>query len=362
MTTPLRTMDYAEVVQKTKHDIMRERIPFAVMVELTHRCNLRCVHCYCPPTAPAKGELTLAEWETIFDKLAEAGTIQVALTGGDPLLRRDFSEIYLAAKKRGFLVIVFTNATLITDPILELFSTHRPRRLEVSLYGRSEAVYTAVTQVQGAHRHCYEIVRRLVERGIPLELKTVAMTLTKDEVYEMKAFAAEIGVPFHFDGRIHPRIDGSFKPLRYRLPPKELAELEASSPEGLHALAENYEFAPRYDKGNESVFQCGAGLLTATVDPYGRLHLCIVLRKPGFDLLHGDFQDVWQGPVRALRDVKRAPGGMTRPNQNAWAERCPGLSYLEHGEFDRQSEYIREVSEAEQEAVRRRTRGQRIAT
>ncbi|MBI4612840.1 MAG: radical SAM protein [Planctomycetes bacterium] len=269
----LSTIEHEDLLARDRERILGDRVPFSVTVELTHRCNLRCVHCYCPPSAPARGEQEVEELARLFDELAHAGTLQLALTGGEPLLRPDFEEIYVAAKRRGFLVVVFTNATLVTERHLELWTAYRPARVEVTLYGQSESVHAAVTRVPGAGAHVRENVRRMVARGISVELKTVALTLTRRELGEMRAFAGELGVPFRVDGRIHPRLDGSFRPLAYRLPPEEVAPSQANSLPGCSAGPA--PAAPRASRAG-SVFLCGAGLTGATIDPYGRLHICTI--------------------------------------------------------------------------------------
>ncbi len=351
MTATIKAMDFGDVLLRNRPRFIRERIPYSVMVELTHRCNLRCVHCYCPPRAARKGELTVEEFGVVFDKLAEAGTGQVCLTGGDPLLRPDFAEIYVEAKKRGFLVIVFTNGALVNDEHLDLWTSYRPRRIEITLYGKSERVYDELTQVRGAHRVVYENVRKLLDRGLPIELKTVALTLTRDEVLEMMAFAEDLGVAFRFDGRIHPRIDGSFKPLAYRLKPGDLADLETSTSKGSDFLVRQYETMERLDGNGDNAFSCGAGMLAATVDPYGRLHLCTIARVPGMDLLHNDFSTIWNGEVKEIRSLKRNAEAQDLADREGWIDKCPGFSRLEKGDLSAASDFLVDLARAEKRKI-----------
>lgn len=350
--TEMKTIAFEEFLRPHASRMIRERIPHSVMVEITHRCNFRCVHCYCPPRALRTGELTVDEFGRVFDQLAEAGTLQVVLTGGDPLLRPDFPEIYRAAKERGFLLVVYTNAALVTESIVDLFSAYRPRRVEVTLYGLSEATHDAVTRIKGAHRHVYDNIRRMLDRGLSVTLKSVALTLTAHEIHRMKAFADDLGVDFRFDGRIHPRIDGSFKPLDYRLSPEALVEVETSLPEAEEQLRVQYEQLPAYDSDDGAVFMCGAGVVSATVDPYGRLHLCTTLRKPGFDLLAGQLPESWNGEVRRIRAARRSPAALEAARQEGWVEKCPGFSYLEQGDLETISPFILDVARAEKRAVR----------
>src|SRR5436190_1139417 len=96
--------------------------PFLCQWEITCRCNLRCVMCYTDcynSPANIKDELSTAEILRIMDEVALAGCLELVLTGGEPLARPDFFEIYGHAKTKGFLVTLFTNGTLITETIAD---------------------------------------------------------------------------------------------------------------------------------------------------------------------------------------------------------------------------------------------------
>ena len=95
-----------------------KRVPFGFDLEITARCNNDCRHCYINLSAgnrEAQGkELALSEIETIASQAVELGALWVLITGGEPLLRKDFFDIYKMLKKKGLLVSVFTNACLVT--------------------------------------------------------------------------------------------------------------------------------------------------------------------------------------------------------------------------------------------------------
>ncbi len=138
----LPTETFAEAFNATA---VAERIPFQAHFELTYRCNFDCVHCFVvqPPT---RGELSTAEVKDALDQLRDLGTLHLVLSGGEPLTRPDFAELYVHAKRQGFLVTVFSNGALLKAPILELFRAYPPYKVEVSLYGATERTYQAVTQ------------------------------------------------------------------------------------------------------------------------------------------------------------------------------------------------------------------------
>lgn len=137
-------MRYADWGNRMNVRAMELRIPYSAMFETNYRCNLNCVHCYVNLPAGDREaqarEMTLPEIERILQELAEAGTLLLAITGGEPLLRPDWWKIYLLAKRMGFLVILFTNATLVTPEVADRFVEFSPYSIEISLYGTASWV------------------------------------------------------------------------------------------------------------------------------------------------------------------------------------------------------------------------------
>ena len=146
------------------------RVPLAGTLDLTRRCNLRCVHCYLGPQegvrAAGDREMSTAQVLAILDQVVDAGCLHLLITGGDPLLRRDFPEIYRHARLSGLDVTVFTNGTPVTDRIIELFRELPPRVVEVTLYGATAGTYERITGVPGSFERCLAGVRRLHDGGV----------------------------------------------------------------------------------------------------------------------------------------------------------------------------------------------------
>ena len=149
--TPLETSDW---VARFQSRTMTERVPLRGMLELTSRCNLKCVHCYLGDQeqyrAQAASEMTTDEVKALIDELVEAGTLFLTITGGDPMMRKDFVDVYRYAAQQGLLVTVYCDAILVTDKVLAAFAEYPPRQVEVSVYGATPAVYESVTRVPGS--------------------------------------------------------------------------------------------------------------------------------------------------------------------------------------------------------------------
>ena len=126
---------------------------------------------------------------------------------------------------------------MLTPDLVDFLALHRPFAIEISLYGATEETYEAVTRVRGSYKKCLRGVRLLLDRGLPLSLKTVAITLNQHEMGPMQALCDELGVRFRYDPDINPRIDGSRENLRYRLSPEQVVALDRQTPPRARELA-----------------------------------------------------------------------------------------------------------------------------
>ena len=202
-------------------------------MELTYRCNVRCKHCYLSfghTGIAGLSELTFEEIRRIIDEIVEAGTLYLLLTGGEPIIRRDFLDIYRYAKTKGLLVILFTNGTMLTPSIADVLAEYRPHNVEITLYGFTQQTYESVTGVPGSHARCYQGIDLLLERDIKLGLKTVVLSINQHEFQQMKTFSEERGLSFRYDPLINPGLNGECHPNAYRLKPEEIVQLEFQDP------------------------------------------------------------------------------------------------------------------------------------
>ncbi len=220
----MQTAAYSELTGFVHQKFQGKRAPLEVSIEVTRRCPLECLHCYnnlpLSDHAARSRELSFEEHCRLLDELVDAGCLWLLYTGGEIFARRDFLEIYTEAKKRGFLITLFTNGTMINERIADYLAEYRPFAIEITLYGATRETYEALTQVPGSYDRCMRGIRLLLERNLPLKLKTVPTTVNRHEIFEMKRLAEEeFGVEFKFDSAINPRIDCSQSPLAVRLTP-----------------------------------------------------------------------------------------------------------------------------------------------
>jgi len=284
-----------------------------VSIEVTRRCPLECQHCYnnlpMGDQDARSREMSTEEHCRLLDELVEMGCFWLLYTGGEIFARKDFLEIYTYAKKKGFLITLFTNGTLITEKIADYLVEWPPFAIEITLYGRTKETYEALTQIQGSYERCLRGIRLLKERGLPLELKTVATSINKHEISAMRHFAEEeLGVEFKCDGQVNPRIDCSQSPLAVRLTAEEVVALDLSAPNGAseyRRLAKRDLENPPSLKQIDTVYFCGGGMNSFAINAYGEMGICVISQQETFDIRQAGLKPSWEHSLREVRTRKR---------------------------------------------------------
>jgi radical SAM protein with 4Fe4S-binding SPASM domain len=333
-------------------------------IELTERCNNACSHCYINLPANDLGakrrELTSDQWKDILRQAADLGALSVRFTGGEPLLRLDFADIYLFARRLGMQVIVFTNGRLITPALADLLARVPPlKEVEVSVYGMRSESYDAIAGVRGAFTEFRRGLDLLQERQIPFIVKSALFASNPGELAEFETWVASIrsmggDPPSVLFLDLRTRRDSPDKNQRIaalRLPPEQLvaalARREDRYRKGMTPFTAGF-LGPRGDR----LFTCGAGE-TGCVDAYGVYQMCMPLRHPNtvYDLKHGTLRKALTEAFPRFRKARATNSEYLRRCARCFlkglCEQCPGKSWSEHGTLDTPVEYLCQVAHAE---------------
>ena len=347
-------MDCFEVSNSSKDDFLarwnqaghRERVPITGGVALTHRCNLKCIHCYAGPEehSIANGELPTERWLALLDEMAAAGCVFLLITGGDPLIRPDFAEIYRHAKKAGMMITLFTNGILIDDELLELFGELPPRVVEISIYGATAATHDRITGIEGSFDRLIEKIEKLLERGVRLRMKSILMKPNEPEFADIRSLVEDrYGLEFRMDAAIMPRLDGDMMPLELRVAPRVAVAHEMANPDAVKRW-ENVRRQSRLLRPSSRLYNCGAGVIGFHVDAEGNLLPCLLTTDVSFDLKEKPFDEGWRYIVETM-DGKQAAAGFEchTCENNAMCGWCPSYALLENGDANSLPEYLCEL-------------------
>lgn len=334
-----------------------------VSMELTERCNNNCLHCYINLPADDKEakekEITFMEIKAIADEAAKMGCLSWHLTGGEPLLRDDFSDTYLYLKRKGMRVSLFTNATLINSQMVNLFRKYPPQDIEVSIYGLSQKIYEAVTRNWGSFGAFRKGINLLKENRIPFTLKAAVLPQNFHEIKEMRDFAQSLtGKPLGLVLKLN--LDSRFSSggkrdriKRLRLSPEKVMEVlkhdEKRYRKDIELFCQKFLGAPHDDH----LFSCGAGIGGCHVDAYNNFQLCMLLRHPDciYSLRQGSFKEAWEKFVPKVREIRAHSEKYQEKCQRcflkSFCEQCPAWSWMEHGVLDEPVEYLCQIAHAE---------------
>jgi radical SAM protein with 4Fe4S-binding SPASM domain len=347
----VQTATYGDFSTLLHERFQGRRVPVEVSIEVTHRCPLECQHCYnnlpMSDTNARKEELTFEEHVRLLDELVDLGCLWLLYTGGEIFARKDFLDIYTEAKKRGFLITLFTNGTMITPRVADHLVKYRPFSIEITLYGATRETYEALTRIPGSFDRCMRGIALLLERGLPLKLKTVPTSVNVHEVYEMKRFAEQdLGVEFKFDPLVNPRTDCSQSPLAVRLSPEQAVALEFRDPvrRGEYLRLVESEIAANLPVSTKR-YTCGGGHNGCAIDPKGEMTICVLSHRDGYNLRSGSFQQGWDGRLKDIRATKTTRETIcTNCRIRTLCSMCAANGELEGGDAEKPVDFLCQVA------------------
>jgi len=304
-------------------------VPLAIHLDITYRCNERCVHCYLDHDD--HGELTTAEIKDVLDQLAEAGVFFLTLSGGEVFMRRDFFEILEHARRLMFNVKVKTNAVMIGVEEAERLRGLNVDTIQISLYSHRAEVHDAITKLPHSFERTIKGIEFLRDQGLRVTIANVLMTANLADQAGTQKLAADLGVHYTLDPTITPMMDGDMGVLALRIPGEELREVFRNS-----ALVPNQdEFcAPPPPPTEEDLegYSCSAGHSFCYISPYGDVFPCVQFPLPTGNIREQKFLDIWNfsPQMKEVRSIQaRDLTTCSSCSHVASCTRCPGLAYVE---------------------------------
>jgi len=304
-------------------------VPFTAQLDITYRCNERCVHCYLDHDD--HGEMTTAEIKDVLKQLADAGVFVLVISGGEIMMRKDIFEIIECARELMFCVKLKTNAMLIGEREAERLRELAVDSVQVSIYSHRPEVHDGITKVQGSLKRSLTAIRFLKSKGLNVKMANVLMTKNAKDHAGVRALAAEIGVEAMLDPTVTPMMDGDRSILSLNVDENALRQVFRDP-----TLVKNVEAMcappPKVDEEALDTRPCSAGNSSCYVSPYGDVYPCVQFPLPSGNVRRQRFIDIWNhseqlNEVRSIR-VRDLPSCSACSNVTT-CTRCPGLAYME---------------------------------
>ncbi len=315
--------------------------PLAGSFELTNRCCLDCRMCYIHRNgndfdAIAK-EKDTSWWLDIAKKAQKSGMLILLLTGGEPLLRHDFDEIYLECVKMGLLVSVNTNGMLIDDEKIRLFKENPPQRLNITLYGTTVETYGELCGNAGAYEKVMTALKKLKRAGVNVKLNFSMVPYNKKDAPGVYEIGKELGFPVQPVSYMFPPVRSSGEAVR--MTAEEAAEAQFKwqknhlGDDDFRKYIENFKnnrsFGEINDECGEKI-SCRAALSTFWVTWDGKMTPCGMMTEPSVSI--SDFDAAWK-EIRAQRENIMLPPECSACEHRKYCDICAAVSKAETGKF-----------------------------
>ena len=168
--------------------------PLALLAELSHRCPLSCPYCSNPlELVRASGELPTGAWISVFEQAARMGVLQVHLSGGEPAVRKDLTELVAAAGGAGLYTNLITSGLLLDKDRLSALQGAGLAHVQLSVQGADAAMTDYVGGTPGAFDHKMTVARWVGELGLALTFNFVLHRQNCHQAADMLALARSFG-------------------------------------------------------------------------------------------------------------------------------------------------------------------------
>lgn len=343
-----------------------QHIPVSGCFELTPRCNLSCSMCYVRMTpaemAPIGRERTTQEWLDIAQQAVDDGMVFLLLTGGEPMLRPDFAELYRKLTNMGLSISINSNGCLIGEEIRQLFRELPPALINITLYGTSPESYGRLCGVPGAYNQVTDSILWLKNQGITVNLNATITPWNLDDLDGIYSFAQMHNIPMRPTFYNFPPTRRSNKQEFQRLDAEDVGKLIAQDMLVQNGIERVRQMVAKFgtpeaiapgcglEQGDHLV--CFAGRSQFWISWDGSMVPCGMLNGPVVKPFEIGFSSAWRELVEKTAAITLCPDCNGCQHKDV-CTKCAAVTSAETGRFDGKPEYMCAVTESYCKEMRR---------
>ena len=328
--------------------------PLVAHFELTYRCILHCRHCYSEcynNNRASRRELSTKKQKQLLDKCKAGNVLWLCFTGGDPLFRKDFAEIYAYAKNRGFVITVFSSLAGLDRELFRMFCEHPPFKIETTLNSSDAGLYHKITKTNLFERHI-DAIKKLINAGIYVRVKTLITKQNLHQIERIKELVESLGAVFTPSAMVYAQLNGNKDNTALRLHPQDMLMItkKYGHLSKLRAQAGKRKTTLKDLTGRirgKKVLSCAAGIDTFWITARGRMIVCCDIRKPDYDLLKSgnSVEEGFYSLNRILRSWRFKTDSLCgKCKYRRICSWCPGRAFIETGNSEEPVGYFCELT------------------
>lgn len=312
----------------------KNRHPHVGGIEVTPFCNLKCIHCYLQDQT-ATDILSTAELKLIIDKLYAEGVLFLYFTGGEIFTRKDFLEIYIYAKKLGFIVELLTNGTLINQEIIDVFNEYPPALVSISMYGGDEESYQRVTGKIGMFDKVIHTFDLLKLNDIHFQIKYIGTKENENDFNAVQSTAIYYGAEFSYSMELFPTLNGNSCTKNHMMELSKIIEIESR----IEGKKEEYSHLasienPFIHQKEVSLYLCDFAITNFLIDYQGYINPCHKCRIKKWNLLNCQFRTAWDDYLSMLKEKSDPNNKCLKCEYLMMCSPCVMVNYLSTGDYN----------------------------
>lgn len=280
-------------------------------IELTSKCNERCVHCYIPHKFKLYN-ITDELYYSTLEQLSKMNVLSVTLSGGEPMMHPHFKEFLKAAKKYDFYVNILSNLTLLDDETIQIMKEGNVSSVQVSLYSMIPEHHDAITKLSGSFEKTKAAILKLIENDLPLHVSCPTMKGNKDDYGDVLNWCHEHKIRAQTDYIMMAQYNHETENLANRLSVEEAGNVIKN------IMKDDVDYqkailAPDFiQRCNENQFNperrlCGVGISSCCMVANGNVYPCAGWQEMVLgNLNENSLQDIWDNSekIKWLRGLK----------------------------------------------------------
>ena len=244
-------------------------------MELTSRCNERCLHCY----IPHENKLNDIDAQLAMDilcQMKELGGINISLSGGEPFLHENFISILQSARKNDLSISILSNAVLLSNEIMSCIKDANISQIQISLYSMNQKEHDKITQLQGSWKKTIDNIERLISENIPVQISCPVMKINQFSYIDVLKWGYDKKIKVNTDFIMMGRTDFSTDNLKFRLNSIETTQLIKDIIRNDKEYIEQLDIEPKSNKFDDYKNKpvCGVGISNICMVSNGNFYPC----------------------------------------------------------------------------------------
>lgn len=328
-------MSYTQIMHELELDAKKNNIPISGVFELSSACNLKCKFCYAKQRNNKVRNLSIDEWKNIIRDCVNCGLLRATFTGGEPLTRKDFMEIYSFTYDLGVRITILSNGLLFDDDICAFLSERKPEGISITMYGICDEDYEKICGTKKGFKIFNEKINLLTKYKLPVSLKVLAIPELKNSLLKMKEYATKHDLKISLTKYISPYIGAKND---FRLSAQEIqyyAQFFDNANDVVGGVKETNNLC--------SISKCSAAKSRFAITPDGYLLGCLCYPYVRVKINKG-FGDA----LKEIKEILSLKGSNCMEclmcPYNSHCNKCPGLNYMETGDETKCSKYRKELA------------------